>query len=328
MKEKFSSLLELLDYFTDEKICNDYLILDRWEGTPICPHCATMEVYICKEYLFSCKSCKMQFTAKVGTIFESSKIPLRKWYAAIYLTSEHKNGISSHQLAKDIGVTQKSAWFMLQRIRFGIDEVDELDGEIELDETFVGGKNKNRHANKKIKNSQGRSFKDKTPILGMMQKEIKIIEYRPNKLNHNFKLLKEKIILQVSKVKLKVIKSTSSENIQPEIIKNINKNSKIISDEWIGYNGLNSMFNHIIIDHSKYQYVNENGNTTNTIEGFWTFVKRACISTHHYVSRKHLQLYANEIGFRYNNIKSTTRQKLKEILKSNKRITYKKLVYG
>lgn len=174
--ENFNSLLEVYDYFSDEQKCLDYLATQRWDGEIICPHCNHNKIYAFQDKKrFKCAKCRQQFTAKVGTIFEDSKVAMRKWFIAIYLVTSHKNGISSHQLAKDIKVTQKTAWFMLQRIRFGLGanvDTDELEGTIELDETFVGGKNKNRHADKKVENSQGRSFKDKTPVMGMLQEQI------------------------------------------------------------------------------------------------------------------------------------------------------------
>lgn len=151
--EDFDSLLEVYDYFTDEKKCLDYLATQRWVGEVICPHYEHNKVYAFSDNKrFKCAKCRQQFTAKVGTIFEDSKIAMRKWYVAIYLVTSHKKGISSHQLAKDLKVTQKTAWFMLQRIRFGLgtnEDMTKLKGTIELDETFVGGKNKNRHKDKK-----------------------------------------------------------------------------------------------------------------------------------------------------------------------------------
>jgi transposase-like protein len=159
--DTFSSLIELLDYFSTTKKCEEYIQVKRWGNSPICPHCEGEKIYKFSDgKRFKCGSCKKQFTVRIGTIFQDSNVPLRKWIIAMYLNTCHKKGISSYQLAKDIKVTQKTAWFMLQRIRYGLghDTANEqLEGTVQVDETFVGGKNKNRHADKKVKNSQGRS---------------------------------------------------------------------------------------------------------------------------------------------------------------------------
>lgn len=304
MIDNFNSLIEIISYFDSESKCLNYLELKRWDGKPVCPHCNHDKVYRFSDgKRFKCASCREQFTAKVGTIFEDSKIPLQKWYVAIYLVTAHKKGISSHQLAKDIKVTQKSAWFMLHRIRFGLganeDLAEKLEGTIELDETFVGGKNKNRHADKKVKNSQGRSFKDKTPVMGMLQEEISETIERPNK-NNPAKTVKEKVILQNSIVRCQVVSNTKSASLQPVIKENVKIGSILVSDEWMAYQGLNKHYDHRIVDHRAKQYVNESGDTTNALEGFWTSFKRSYIGIYHYMSRKHMQYYANEVAFRYN----------------------------
>ncbi|MCE6988143.1 transposase [Dyadobacter sp. CY323] len=160
MTDSFNSLLDLVTYFDTEAKCLKYLESKRWDVAPTCPHCGHSKIYRFSDgKRFKCASCREQFTAKAGTILEDSKIPLRKWYIAIHLVTAHKKGISSYQLAKDLGVTQKSAWFMLQRIRFGLgyngDTSERMEGTVELDETFVCGKNKNRHADKKVKILKG-----------------------------------------------------------------------------------------------------------------------------------------------------------------------------
>lgn len=220
MISKFSSLIELMETLNTESKCLQQLMISRWDGIPVCPHCEGENVYCFADNIrFSCMACKKQFTAKVGTIFESSKVPLRKWAIAMYLLFSHKNGISSHQVGRDIKVTQKTAWYMLQRIRSGMNTLDPnmLAGEIQIDETFVGGKNKNRHANKKVKNSGGRSFADKTPVVGMVQDEVVKVEYRENKINPTMPLVKVKTIETPAKVRAVVVKATQAQYVIPVV---------------------------------------------------------------------------------------------------------------
>jgi transposase-like protein len=182
---KFKTLIDLISTFPTERHAHQYLAAQRWNtGEMICPFpdCANNQCYIFSDGIrYKCKKCCRIYTAKTKTFMEGSKLPSIKWIFAMYLIL-HKKGISSIQLSKDIGVTQKTAWFMLQRIRFalGLDTADiVLSGTVSADETFVGGKNKNRHHDKKVANSQGRAFIDKMPVLGLMQAEVKEFVERP-----------------------------------------------------------------------------------------------------------------------------------------------------
>lgn len=168
----FKSLFDLLQAFPTEESCREHIEKTRWSNGVTSPFDPTSKVYNYGNGKYRCKNSGKNFNVKTGTIFCGSKVPLRKWFIAIWFETSHKKGISSIQLSKDISVTQKTAWFMLQRIRecFFFENKSKLDGDVELDETFVGGKNKNRHRNKRVKHSQGRSFKDKTPVLGMLQR--------------------------------------------------------------------------------------------------------------------------------------------------------------
>lgn len=279
----FNSLLEVMDYFKDEKVANQYLNRVRWEEHPVCPHCASEKIYCfsdCKR--FKCKSCRKQFTARIGTIFENSKIPLRKWFVAIYVFLAHKKGISSHQLARDIRVTQKTAWFMLHRIRhlLGIenDDTEKMSGTVSIDESWVGGKNKNRHKDKKyqyIRNNTGdREFKDKTPILGFMT--------------------------AAGRVRTIVVSEVKKHIILPLVYRNVKVGSKVVTDDWRSYRLLSTNFDHEIVRHGDGRYSSYNGYSTNNLEGFWTWIKRMVIGIYHKVSRKYMQYYANEATFRYN----------------------------
>lgn len=176
----FDSLFELLDYFDSEEKCTDYLALLRWNGKPECPYCANPKVYELnvkgRDKRWKCSKCRKQFSVRVGTIFEESKLPLRKWFVAIYLICAHEKGISSHQLAKDIKITQKSAWFVLQRVRetFKPDEFKFEGNEIEVDDSYFRGREKNKHQSKRTKGAKGRSTKIKTPVLGIMERKGKV----------------------------------------------------------------------------------------------------------------------------------------------------------
>ncbi len=159
---KFNSVLDVLDVFSNDEVCMLYLEWRRWGGNVVSPFDRTSKVYNCGKFRYKCKNTGKYFTVKTGTLFENTKISLRKWFVALYLESNHKKGISSLQLSKDIGVTQKTAWFMLHRIRkcFGEECVECLQNEVEADETYIEGSNKNRHKHKRIPGTQGRSTKE------------------------------------------------------------------------------------------------------------------------------------------------------------------------
>lgn len=279
--QSFNSLIELVKVFKDEQTCIDYLEELIWSDGVVSPFDSSSKVYKCAGNKYKCKNTGLYFNVKTNTMFDSTKIELQKWFMAIWLITSHKKGISSHQLAKDIGVTQKTAWFMLQRMRncFEIENNHELDNEVEVDETFVGGKNKNRHANKKVANSQGRSCKDKTPVVGMVERDGKLVA--------------------------KKVKTTAAKYLTPEIIKTIKEAATLYTDEWGGYSGLDRLYNHLFVKHNSGEYVNDDI-YTNTIEGFWSLLKRGIVGIYHFVSRKHLQYYVDEFVFRYNTRKFDT----------------------
>lgn len=300
----FKSILEFLNAFKDEQTCIDYLEKFRWDGKPVSPFNQESQVYACKDNKYHCRVTGKYFNVKTGTMFDSTKVPLQKWFLAIWLVTSHKKGISSVQLSKDIHVTQKTAWFLLQRIRncFGIENNNQLDNEVEADETYVGGKNKNRHGDKKIPNSQGRSTKDKSPVFGMVE--------RNGKLN------------------AKTVKDTTMETLTPEFVKVVKETATMYTDEHTGYNALRRIYSHGFVKHNENQYVNGRIHT-NTIEGFWSLLKRGIFGIYHFTSKKHLQMYVDEFVFRYNT-RDTTETKRFNLLVANcnKRLTYKMLING
>src|ERR1019366_2264000 len=173
----FNSVLELIQAFPDEQTCINHLTELRWNGNVVSPFDATSKVYVCKGNKYKCRNTGKYFNVRTATLFDNTKVELQKWFLAIYIITAHKKGISSLQLGRDLGITQKTAWFMLQRIRncFGIDKDTQLDNEVEIDETFIGGKNKNRHHHKKVEHSQGGHSEDKTPVIGMLERGGKVI---------------------------------------------------------------------------------------------------------------------------------------------------------
>jgi len=302
--KEFSSIIDLIRAFPNETVCMKYLESIRWEGKVVSPFDSLSKVYRCKNSRFKCKNTGKYFNVKTKTLFDSTKIKLQKWFVAIWLTTSHKKGISSVQLARDINVTQKTAWFMLQRIRncFGLNENIELSGEIEVDETYVGGKNKNRHRDKKVKYSQGRSYKDKTPVFGMIQRGGKLLA--------------------------KVVPNVKALTLQTIIYNHVKLGSVMHTDEWFAYRGLRQHYDHRVVEHGKGIYGTEDS-TTNTIEGAWSILKRMIIGIYHSASRKHLQLYVDEFVFRYNSRLISESGRFNLFLNNTEnRLTYKKLAYG
>ena len=301
---KFNSLIELLEAFPDEESCIIYLEKLRWRnGKVTSPFDKKSKVYYLPNHRYMCKNTQKIFNVKVGTIFHGTKLSLRKWFVAMWLVSSHKKGISSLQLSRDLKITQKTAWYILQKIRtcFICKNQGLLSGEVECDETFVGGKNKNRHKSKKIKNSRGRSFIDKTPVLGMLQRKGNVI--------------------------CRVMKDTSQKEITPHILEFVDRNYTVLyTDEWQGYNAVDKLYYHYSIDHGKGQYV-DGRIYTNTLEGFWSIFKRGIIGIYHHLSRKHLQLYVNEFTFRYNTRKISEGSRFNLLLCNiDKKLTYQKII--
>lgn len=308
MESQFKNLQQLLDFFKDEEACKKYYEERRWGGNVACPHCGSLKIYRTNRG-FKCgeKLCYKKFSVISGTIFENTKISLRVWFAVMYLISTAKKGVSSLQIAEQVGITQKTAWFVLHRIREMLRDNDskKLSGIISADETFVGGKNKNRHADKKAPQSQGRSHVDKTPVVGLIQKD--------------------------GKVRTFVVTDTNSETLHKIMGDNVEEGSILVTDAYRSYNGLNERYTHVQVKHEEGGgYVVKIGNEkfhTNNIENFWSIFKRGIIGIYHFVSVKHLERYCQEFGYRFNNRKLSGVEKFDNALLkvSNTRITYNRL---
>jgi transposase-like protein/IS1 family transposase len=288
----FKTIHDFNDYFKDEVSCYQFLEDQRWNGVPVCPHCATAKApYKVKargkfsdipSYRCSERACGLPFTVRTGSIFEGSKVELRKWFQAAYELSISKKGISSVELANRIGVSQKTAWFINHRLRAMLTETNPelLSGTVEADETFVGGLAKNRHKSKKVVRSEVSRTLDekvkfpKTMVLGLIQRE--------------------------GKVRTFVVPDRSAQTLQNLMKSNVETNSRLITDALTSYTELKETYDHVSIKHTNGDYVTHGDKHTNNIEGYWSILKRGIIGTFHVVSPQHLQRYCDEFAHRYN----------------------------
>ncbi len=279
----FKSIVEFQKHFSSEEKCREYLEQQRWNGTPACPFCGSLNVcrFSNNRKIFKCreKECRQKFSVLVGTIYQNTKIPLTKWFLATYILAVHSKGISSLQLATWLGVTQKTAWHLNHRIRAMLSNnaPELLDGICEVDETYVGGKESNKHKSKR-KTRGGTT--GKIMVLGAVQRK--------------------------GKVKTKVIPQVNIDTINDAIQGFIAPDSTMVTDEHHAYNKLHELYNHKTVNHGTKEYVRyeEIAVHTNNIEGYWNILKKQINGIHHFVSAKHLQRYCDESAFRYNNRES------------------------
>jgi len=275
----FKNLQELITNLPDEKSCKKYLKQQRWQNGISCPYCGHDKCYIIENnerYKCASKDCYKRFTVLVGTIFEASKIPLKKWFIAVYLNTAYKKGISSCQLARDLSVTQKTAWFMLHRIREGVraKKPIRLKRTVQMDEAFFGGKAINMHKDKKC-NTRAEEAQRKTPVFG--------------------------IIEQGGKVVVQASKWMNKRNAESLMLKHIDKNATLVTDAFKMYKiiGAKHFKKHVSVNHLEGQF-KVDGYHTNGIENFWSQLKRSVYGIYHQISSKHLQRYCDEMAYRLN----------------------------
>lgn len=305
MVHELKTSFDLIGLVHDEKSCRELLEQKRWNGRPICPHCGCIDkghYKLKRDGHYKCRHCRKVFTVTVGTMFEGSNVPLNKWFYAIHLFLSHKKGISSLQLSRDIKVTQKTAWFMLSRIRYNLNETEsfiseQFGGIVQIDETYMGGKNKGR-----FKFNQGRSLKQKTPVVGLLTDD---------------------------RVYTIVVQNTNGKTLKTIIYGLVERGSTIVTDEWPAYRGLSNEYVHEVVTHHTKRYVNDRGFHTNGIEGFWSHLKRGIKGIYHVVRSKHLQMYCDEFAYRYNTRKMDDIQRFLQFLtRPSERLRYSDLVYN
>jgi transposase-like protein len=312
------TLLEAIQHFSDEQVCIDTIAMMRWPNGPVCPDCATEKPYYLKtQKRWKCRDCRIQFSVKVNSIFEDSPISLKKWLPALWLLVNCKNGVSSYEIARDLGITQKSAWFMLQRLRLALRARDFAwkmgsndGGEVEVDETYIGGKVKNMHKGRKLRIAQAKTnmvkspdrYPGKTAVMGILDRDSR-------------------------QVRAKVVPNVKRETLQTEILNQVERGSTIYSDQAVAYDQLKAQYVHETVNHID-SYVRGEVHT-NCLENFWSLTKRSLSGTYVCVEPFHLDRYLDEMIFRFNNratkdnpLNDADRFLLALSQVANKRLTY------
>jgi len=298
------STFQIFGMFPNAESARLYLEGRLWPQGAVCPACEKGDrVKARKGGFYRCNRCLEDFTVRTGTIFERSHVPLNKWLYAMYLLLTSRKGISSLQLSKEIGITQKSAWFLLQRIREACgNDLAALRGIVEIDEAYIGGSETNKHANKKL--HMGRGPKGKAIALGMKERDGRVFA--------------------------KSITTSDTYTLKFEVEKRVAPGSKVFTDEHTGYETIEG-FDHQTIKHGKKEYVRGEVNT-NSIESVWAVLKRGLNGVYHHASKKHLDRYLNEFTFRLNegNVKVPTMDRIDSLVRATKgkRITYRHLIFS
>jgi transposase-like protein len=275
------TLLEAVNYFTNEKRCVEFLARFRWtDGKPVCPKCGSLNIchlktrpsYRCRE-----TGCKSTFSLKTGSIMESSPLPITKWVPALWFVINHKNGVSSYEVSRALGITQKAAWHLNHRIRKAISNGSFAkmgkNNPVEIDETFIGGKEQFKHRANKPSSFRKRGHAGKIPVMGMVERQ--------------------------GEVRAKVVDNVRRASLEPEVLANVEKGATIYTDSLMSYQQLAKTYAHNWVDHSKGTYVDGLAHT-NTMENFWSCFKRTLKGTYIHMASFHIDRYLDEQSFRYN----------------------------
>jgi transposase-like protein len=306
----FKNLIDLMEFFHSEEFCHNFLKDMFWgdkRENRKCPHCGSNHITEFKDFKKNrCYDCKFEFSIRKNTIFDDSKVSLKKWFMVIYLANSNKKGVNSHAVARQIGVTQKTAWFMLQRIKnasLGAMFKSPFDGTTEIDEVYIGGSESNRHS----KDKKATGEKPKTVVIGMVNRDTK-------------------------QVKAMKVPTAEKDFLLPKINLNVKTGSTIVTDSYHAYKDLKKNYTHKSVKHSAGEYVRVEAKTafkvhTNSIEGFWSLVKRTINGTNHWISKKHTNKYLAEMSFRYNTKELSDNERFINFLQmSFKKLTYKELI--
>jgi transposase-like protein len=298
------TLVDAICYFSDLDRCVEFMVQLRWPDGVACPYCEGKEVsFISTRRLWRCKNkeCKREFTLKVGTVMEDSPIKLDKWLAAMWMIVNAKNGVSSYEIHRAIGVTQKTAWFLLHRIRLAMQQgtFEKLSGHVEADETFIGGKARNMHLATRKRRITGTGGKDKTAVMGIIERG--------------------------GEVRAMVVADRRKGTLQEAVREHVQAGSSLYSDALLSYRGLTADYAHQVIDHAV-KYVDGNVHTNN-IENFWSLLKRCIHGTYVSIEPFHLFRYLDEQTFRFNGRKMNDAQRFVTALQRivGKRLTYKEV---